>query len=500
MSTLYSKKVLDHFFHPRNMGEIKNPDGMATVGNPQCGDVMRMFIKVKSQKSKGKSEEIIEDAKFQTLGCLPFEEEVVLSKGSWGKIGEVSLKTEVLNSDGEEAPIVKTFKRKYNGSLLRIIPFVSPFNSFSLTPDHPVLGIRRESVEGARKSNPKCDWLQIRNERELLSITPEYIKAKELREGDYLVFSYNQKVVDSRTLSSKMMRLLGYYLAEGYITAGTVVNFAFNKNERDKIEGVKSLVFDLTGKKMSERIRSNVSEIRFCSKKWADFFYSLAGRLARNKSLSSQILFLPFKKQWEMVKTYILGDGDFYRRRPKDPKTFRIITASKNLAIQIQEILCRGGIFAPIRKIFKTNCVIEGRKLKDSIQYLVRFQLKRKHKFFHKGERYFLIPIREIKARSFKGFVYNFQVGFDPNSYLVRGFAVHNCGAAIATSSIATEMIKGKPLKDALELTNQAIAEALGGLPKVKLHCSVLAAEAVKKAIEDYQAKSEIRSTKSFLE
>jgi len=69
-------------------------------------------------------------------------------------------------------------------------------------------------------------------------------------------------------------------------------------------------------------------------------------------------------------------------------------------------------------------------------------------------------------------------------------FQTLGCGAAIATSSMATEMIKGKPLSEALELTNQAIAEALDGLPPVKMHCSTLAAEAVKKAIKDYQ-KSE---------
>lgn len=69
LSNLYSKKVLDHFYHPRNMGEMKNPDGVATVGNPVCGDVMRMFIKVGVQESGVKSEEIVEDIKFQTLGC-----------------------------------------------------------------------------------------------------------------------------------------------------------------------------------------------------------------------------------------------------------------------------------------------------------------------------------------------------------------------------------------------------------------------------------------------
>lgn len=68
-------------------------------------------------------------------------------------------------------------------------------------------------------------------------------------------------------------------------------------------------------------------------------------------------------------------------------------------------------------------------------------------------------------------------------------FQTLGCGAAIATSSIATEMIKGKPLSEAMKLTNQAITEALGGLPPVKRHCSVLAAEAVKKAIDDYESK-----------
>lgn len=69
-------------------------------------------------------------------------------------------------------------------------------------------------------------------------------------------------------------------------------------------------------------------------------------------------------------------------------------------------------------------------------------------------------------------------------------FQTLGCGAAIATSSMATEMIKGKPVSEALKLTNKAIAEALDGLPPAKMHCSVLAAEAVKKAVEDYRNKS----------
>ena len=65
------------------------------------------------------------------------------------------------------------------------------------------------------------------------------------------------------------------------------------------------------------------------------------------------------------------------------------------------------------------------------------------------------------------------------------------CGAAIATSSMATEMIKGKPLSEAEELSNQAVVEALDGLPEIKKHCSTLAAQAIKEAIEDYRKKNE---------
>ena len=71
-------------------------------------------------------------------------------------------------------------------------------------------------------------------------------------------------------------------------------------------------------------------------------------------------------------------------------------------------------------------------------------------------------------------------------------FKTFGCGAAIATSSIATEMIRGKSVKDALGITNKAVIEALDGLPPAKIHCSVLAEEAVKSAIADYYKKNDI--------
>ncbi|MBO7525236.1 MAG: Fe-S cluster assembly scaffold protein NifU [Clostridia bacterium] len=68
-------------------------------------------------------------------------------------------------------------------------------------------------------------------------------------------------------------------------------------------------------------------------------------------------------------------------------------------------------------------------------------------------------------------------------------FETFGCASAVASSSMATELIKGQPVKKALELTNKAVAEALDGLPAYKMHCSVLAEEAIKKALDDYYSK-----------
>ena len=78
-------------------------------------------------------------------------------------------------------------------------------------------------------------------------------------------------------------------------------------------------------------------------------------------------------------------------------------------------------------------------------------------------------------------------------------FETFGCGSAIASSSMATEMIKGRPLSEALKLTNRAVTEALDGLPPHKLHCSVLAEEAIKLAVKNYYDRNGIEYDKSLL-
>lgn len=111
--------------------------------------------------------------------------------------------------------------------------------------------------------------------------------------------------------------------------------------------------------------------------------------------------------------------------------------------------------------------------------------------------------VGEIKDADAVGEVGNAKCGDIMKMYLkIEGgiikdikFKTFGCGAAIATSSIATEMIKGKTIDEALKLTNKAVVEALDGLPPAKVHCSVLAEQAIKAAVADYYKRNGVDPT-----
>lgn len=92
------------------------------------------------------------------------------------------------------------------------------------------------------------------------------------------------------------------------------------------------------------------------------------------------------------------------------------------------------------------------------------------------------------------GDVMRLYIKVDGNVITDAKFKTFGCGAAIATSSMVTDLVKGKTIEEALKISNAAVAEALGGLPKVKMHCSVLAEEALKSALDDYYKRKGIPS------
>ena len=92
------------------------------------------------------------------------------------------------------------------------------------------------------------------------------------------------------------------------------------------------------------------------------------------------------------------------------------------------------------------------------------------------------------------GDIMRLYIKVDENEIITDAkFKTFGCGAAIATSSMVTELVKGKTVQEALEISNRAVAEALGGLPKIKMHCSVLAEQALRSAIDVYLAKKKAK-------
>jgi nitrogen fixation protein NifU and related proteins len=92
------------------------------------------------------------------------------------------------------------------------------------------------------------------------------------------------------------------------------------------------------------------------------------------------------------------------------------------------------------------------------------------------------------------GDIMKMYLKIEKNIIVDAKFKTFGCGAAVATSSMATELVIGKTVEEALEITNKAVAEALDGLPPVKMHCSNLAEEAIKAAIDDYKIKNGLMS------
>jgi len=97
----YSKEVLEHFSNPHNMGEMKNADAIGELGNPSCGDVMRIYLKVGKNKD---DVDFIEDIKFQTMGYLSPQEKIFVGE-EWKNINSLSIGEKIINSSGEKTKI-----------------------------------------------------------------------------------------------------------------------------------------------------------------------------------------------------------------------------------------------------------------------------------------------------------------------------------------------------------------------------------------------------------
>ncbi|MFO0704725.1 MAG: SufD family Fe-S cluster assembly protein [Candidatus Andersenbacteria bacterium] len=361
-------------------------------------------------------------------GCLPGDEEV--SCGDQIKtIRDIEVGSDVVNHEGEQAQVGKIMRRGYDGEMFEITPR-SPGNAFRITSEHPVLSIKRELVQ--RSVRPEGRWSDI-DQAKLEKTQPTFTPAKDLTEGDLLVFPVNKIEKNDSTLSDDFLKLLGYYIAEGCSTKFNGYNateFSLGDHEADLIDEVCELIEKITGKRpsCSHDVRKHGMYIVTYDK---DLFAKLlehGGKYALYKKMSKTIMELPPQRQKLLIETYYKGDGS--RSKEGSLTRVRAATISRNLAFQMQELLARQGIFAYMntREAFSER-MKDGHFIHHKKRYVLFYAENTRSRRAIRKEDYFLVPIKSVSKKRFRGFVYNFETKQEPHSYLVKGFAVHNCTA-----------------------------------------------------------------------
>jgi nitrogen fixation NifU-like protein len=478
------------------VGEIPDASGIGNVGNPICVS----------------------------------PETLVFTNPDIKEIKDISEGTQVLSHDGNYHRVTAVYTRQYKGKICSLI--INNLGNSSVTPEHHILALKlnsRYKFSVYKRFRP--DWYCVEElKKGDVVLYPIPKQTQNIREIDFDIekpkWDFKSKVLPKKiNITNEFLRLVGYYLAEGYTRTdpckGTL-GFVFGSKEKDYIEDVALLmknVFGVTPSKL--QLLHNAINILFYSARLARFFTKHFGKGAEDKHLPYWMIYLPVEKQENILCGLYRGDGyiDIKRQRAK------FVTISKQLAYQLRLLLLRQKIISNfsvgkaygIHKESYLLYIQDDQSLKK-ITNIMRINIKIKQRKLntHKSwfdNNFYYTTVREIQPLQYKGRVYNLEVE-GVHSYVSDTFVLHNCGdvmrmyikvenniivdakfktfgcgAAISTSSMVTEMVKGKTVEEALEISNRAVAEALGGLPPVKMHCSVLAEHALRAALADYYKK-----------
>ncbi len=379
-------------------------------------------------------------------GCLS-ETELVSLGDSMVPIVDVKPGTRVMNSDGVEANVSAVRRRSYSGDMLKLVP-VSIGNAFEVTPEHPILAMRRHDAAVWNGHG----W--VMDEAAFHTSDPDWIPAGELAVGDLLCFPVAAKQRDHPELSDDLVRFLGYYLAEGSafengVSGVPTVRLSFHIDERDKVADARSLMSALAGKAagLYEIPAKHEAQVYVYSRELMDLCMQYCGTGSSTKRLHGDLMELPPVRQQLLVDTYLLGDGSRAPRRANPDRTVvRAITTSQTLAFQLQEIFARLGRYVGIniRAAFEET-MPDGRRISHRDAYVLHFVENpgNSYTWFDAGRNCFWVPVRRIERRPYDGWVYNLEMASAPNAYLARGFAVHNCTAPIyATDSLHAAVVE----------------------------------------------------------
>lgn len=494
---MYSKEVLKRFKNPKHMGIIKDADAIGEAGNPIC---------------------------------LPTNSEIQLNPVI-APIETVQVGAHVLSHDGEYNAVTKVFQRSYDGELINI---KSGLGTVKVTPEHLIKAIKIPKLH---------KYLYIQKKREQL---PAWHHASDLECGDILLYPKSKKIEDVETIKIEVpkykydfrskkvpesiavdgdfLRLAGYFIAEGDTAmkmCHVCLTLSFGSHETEYVSDTVALfkkIFGIEAKVKTTEHR-HISVVYVSSCHITRFFNKLFGHGCTNKQIPEFMLFLPLEKQKELLKGLFRGDGFVNTKVPRAGYS----TVSHKLAHQIKFLLIRQGIIPSLyiepeksvrgvnhRQSYRMNIGSwSARKLAKLLDEEICE--KKLSNDSWEDENYIYVPIKSVSSERYSGYVHNLEVE-KAHSYAANAALVHNCGdvmkvyiklkgdvikdikfetfgcpSAISASDAMCELAKGKTLAEAEKITSKDIVNVLGELPPIKLHCSVLGMQTLKKAIENYK-------------
>jgi len=510
MNSMYSQKVMEHFKDPKNMGEMEDADGIGEVGNPVC--------------------------------LLPTEK---IHKNSDSlSISKLEKGERVLTHYGNYESIIGISSRDYDGKIIRL---KNKLGSINLTPEHLIYAIKVPKNKKFLRNKGKKQLIPAWYHAEQLE-KGDIILYPLLKKEDDLEFleinipkakyDFKSKEIPNKIpLNEDLLKLFGYFLAEGNIQerpCKNYISFALNINEKEIASEIASISKKLFGleTKLKERIKENGLIVYIYNAKVARWFKSLFGNGAEHKKIPDFLMNLPKEKQRALI--YGLWKGDGYVNLNRNGARAGYATISYQIAQQIKTLLLRQKIVPSVyeEKEKKVKGIRHKKAYRihvgqrDSLQKLCKIlKLNYIPKSYESikswfDDNYLYTSITDKGLEDYNGHVHNLEID-NAHSFVSEAFSLHNCGdvmrvyikvgkdkdnkeyikdikfqtmgciAAIATSSMTTELAKGKNLEEAKKITNKDVAESLGSLPAIKMHCSNLAANALKKAIEDYEKKKQ---------
>jgi len=412
---------------------------------------------------------------------------ILMADGFSKPISQVNVGEYVITHTGATKRVTKVYRRQFKGTLLRIQVRKLDINTLELTPDHPVLAIKREAALCVKRKNRVC----TRNYKKCPGCPylvepiakPQWIPAKDLRPGDFVAiqpyaFAIQDRenikvseildgltqVVEDKTrlaflkdtptggrglwargnyiletvpVDERFLLLIGYYLAEGNAEVKRrMVRFSFGSHEKSYIEEVKELLKSLFGiEAKEEHAHETATSVVVHNAALANFFAQFLGSNSHEKKLPSWMMYLPPQKQKWLLVGLFRGDGCHHYGKQRD--RFILTLCNRSLAEQVLWLLYRQGYPFSFETFRSRDQRLTERCYSLSIAPIECAEFvslvddkevrpRRYQRFYLNLNGQFFLPISSKEEFPYEGEVWNLEVEGD-NSYIVNGVAVHNC-------------------------------------------------------------------------